>query len=239
MSSAANKARLLPVSFPHAASWLSVTPSEVHGLHLNPSQSLSGGLAWTFPMVLAAHCALRLSWSLLAIMLLPAKGVVMWFLATIDYMMSLQCPVSELIWVPRWKRVAVTPNHSHTCSADLLVPNWVLGKSAAFDLSVTSPLNPTINLEASVTTGAAARNTEQRKHCSNNAKCDELAYVCVPLVVESYGAWGKEAISQLVLRLATCSSKAKSMVVTELYGHLTLCEQMPLPSFVIVYILVM
>ena len=110
MSSAANKARLLPVSFPHAASWLSVTPSEVLGLHLNPSQSLSGGLAWTFPMVLAAHCALRLSWSLLAIMLLPAKGVVMWFLATIDYMMSLQCPVCV---------VAVTPNHSHTCSADL------------------------------------------------------------------------------------------------------------------------
>ena len=73
-----------------------------------------------------------------------------------------------------------------------------------------------------MTTGAAARNTEQRKHCSNNAKCDELAYVCAPLVVELYGAWGKEAISQLVLRLATCSSKAKSMVLTELYGHLNL-----------------
>ena len=56
----------------------------------------------------------------------------------------------------------VTPNHSHTCPADLLVPNWVLGKPAAFNLSVTSPLNPTIILEASVTTGAAARTTEQR-----------------------------------------------------------------------------
>ena len=62
----------------------------------------------------------------------------------------------------------VTPNHSHTRPAVLLVPNWVLGKSAAFDLSVTSPLNPTIILEASVTTGAAARTTEQRKHCSND-----------------------------------------------------------------------
>ena len=47
----------------------------------------------------------------------------------------------------------VTPNHSHTHPAGLLVPNWVLGKPAAFDLSVTSPLNPI--LEASVTTGAA------------------------------------------------------------------------------------
>ena len=45
--------------------------------------------------------------------------------------------------------------HSHTCPADLLVPNWVLAKPAAFDLSVTSPLNPTTLLEASVTTGVA------------------------------------------------------------------------------------
>ena len=116
-------------------------------------------------------------------------------------------------------------NHSHTRPADLLVPNWVLGKAAAFDLSVTSPLNPTSLLEASVTTGVAALTTELRKHSSNDTKCKELDWVCVPLVVESYGAWGKEAlesISQLASRLATCSSKTKSVVLTELYGRLNL-----------------
>eukprot|EP00731_Ephydatia_muelleri_P023348 Em0015g931a len=116
-------------------------------------------------------------------------------------------------------------NHSHTRPADLLVPNWVLGKPAAFDLSVTSPLNPTTLLEASVTTGVAALTTELRKHSSNDTKCKELDWVYVPLVVESYGAWGKEAlesISQLASRLATCSSKAKSVVLTELYGRLNL-----------------
>eukprot|EP00731_Ephydatia_muelleri_P025603 Em0017g686a len=44
-------------------------------------------------------------------------------------------------------------------------------------------------------------------------------------MVESYGAWGKEAlesISQLASRLATCSSKAKSVVLTELYRRLNL-----------------
>ena len=45
----------------------------------------------------------------------------------------------------------VTPNHSRTRPADLLVPNLVLGKPVAFDLSVTSPLNPPIILEESVT----------------------------------------------------------------------------------------
>eukprot|EP00731_Ephydatia_muelleri_P019402 Em0012g227a len=116
-------------------------------------------------------------------------------------------------------------NHSHTRPADLLVPNWVLGKPAAFDLSVTSLLNLTTLLEVSVTTGVAALTTELRKHSSNDTKCKELDWVCVQLVVELYGAWGKEAlesISQLASRLASCSSKANSVVLTELYGRLNL-----------------
>ena len=56
--------------------------------------------------------------------------------------------------------------------------------------------NPTILLEVSVTTGIAER-TEQRKHCSNDGKCNDLGWVCVPLVVESYGAWGKEALESI------------------------------------------
>ena len=44
----------------------------------------------------------------------------------------------------------VTSNHSHTHPADLLVPNWVLGKQVAFDLLVTPPHNPTVHLEVSV-----------------------------------------------------------------------------------------
>ena len=39
-------------------------------------------------------------------------------------------------------------NHSHSCSADILVPNWSVGKPAAFDLSVSSSLNSKFFLEA-------------------------------------------------------------------------------------------
>ena len=42
----------------------------------------------------------------------------------------------------------LSKDHSHTSPADILVPNWSLGKPAAFDLSVTSPLNFNILLEA-------------------------------------------------------------------------------------------
>ena len=31
---------------------------------------------------------------------------------------------------------------SHSWPADILVPNWMIGKPAAFDLTVVSPLNP-------------------------------------------------------------------------------------------------
>ena len=42
-SSATDRARLLSVSFPHAASWVSVIPSEGLGLHLQPSEFQLGG----------------------------------------------------------------------------------------------------------------------------------------------------------------------------------------------------
>ena len=44
----------------------------------------------------------------------------------------------------------------HTRTADVLVPNWVLGKPAAFDLSVTSMLNTQVFQQAYVTAGSAA-----------------------------------------------------------------------------------
>ena len=56
-------------------------------------------------------------------------------------------------------------------------------------------------------------------------KCSELGWLCIPLVVESYGAWGKEAMesfSSLASRLAITSSRPKSAVLSELYGRLNL-----------------
>ena len=44
-------------------------------------------------------------------------------------------------------------------------------------------------------------------------------------MVETYGAWGKEALeafSMLASRLATSSSRPKSVVLSELYGRLNL-----------------
>ncbi|KAL5509138.1 hypothetical protein EMCRGX_G004448 [Ephydatia muelleri] len=109
----------------------------------------------------------------------------------------------------------LTPDHSHSRPADVLISNWALEKTAACDISVTSPL---IMSEAGITAGAAAQATE---HEANDVKCSELGWLCIPLVVESYGAWGKEAMesfSSLASRLAITSSRPKSAILSELGG---------------------
>ena len=93
-----------------------------------------------------------------------------------------------------------------TRPADVLVPDWMLGKPAAFDITITSPLNPSTFTEGSVTAGSAALAAEQRKHNANDEKCSELGWKCFPLAVESYGCWDTEArqhLARLASRLAT------------------------------------
>ena len=77
-----------------------------------------------------------------------------------------------LAWVHVWSGAGYTNSQSRP--ADILVPNWDLGKPAAFDLSVTSTLHPSVLLEASMTAGSAALVAESRKHKYNDKKYEEL-----------------------------------------------------------------
>ena len=81
----------------------------------------------------------------------------------------------------------------HTRPADVLAVNWMLGKYAAFDFAITSPLTSNNLPEAFVTAGSAAFVTEVRKHQANDKKCAELGWISIPRVIETYGCWGTEA----------------------------------------------
>ena len=59
---------------------------------------------------------------------------------------------------------------SNSRPADFLVPNWTLGKPAAFDLTVVSPLNSNTLIDAGATSGSAAGKAEVRKHNANDPK---------------------------------------------------------------------
>ena len=58
--------------------------------------------------------------------------------------------------------------------ADILVPNWMIRKPAAFDLTVVSPLHSTTLNEAGARSGTAAGKAEVHKHNANDAKCTGL-----------------------------------------------------------------
>ncbi|KAL5499608.1 hypothetical protein EMCRGX_G011059 [Ephydatia muelleri] len=84
-----------------------------------------------------------------------------------------------------------------TWPADVLVPNWDLGKPAAFDLTVTSPLNSILK---------------------------RVGY-CILLAVETYGCWGAEArvhLSRLASCLAARLNITKSQATFMLYSRLNL-----------------
>ena len=116
----------------------------------------------------------------------------------------------------------LTPDLSHTWPADVLVLNWERGKHTALDITVTSPLIPSILTAASLPEGAAAEE-------ANNPKCSELGWVCILLAVETYGNWRREAqstFSCLVSHLAitTSSPKVQCHPPTSSHSHARVSE---------------
>ena len=83
--------------------------------------------------------------------------------------------------------------HDHTRPADVLIAGWDRGKHVALDITVASSLCPAILLEASHHSGAAANGAELRKLNANSSKCTELGWTCIPVAVETFGHWGREA----------------------------------------------
>ena len=88
--------------------------------------------------------------------------------------MSFRSSAIERIW---GDSLGLGADKRHSRPADILVQNWIIGKPAAFDLTVTSPLNPTIVIEAGATSGSAAMVAEVRKHL---VKCSKLGWISTP-----------------------------------------------------------
>ena len=74
----------------------------------------------------------------------------------------------------------LTTDHSHTRPADLVMMNWA------------SLLNTLALMGMSA--GYVALAAEKWKQVTNDAKCCELGWQCVPLVTVLYDAWGREAV---------------------------------------------
>ena len=117
----------------------------------------------------------------------------------------------------------LTSTKDRTQPADVLVPNWSLSRSAAFDLKVINPLNSNFLLGASMTSGYTAELGEQDKHAKYDIPCTARGWVCVPLVVEVFGGWGseaQEALSRVAKKLAIRTSRFWPEVLASIYCRL-------------------
>ena len=162
LSSLADKARLLSISSPHASAWLSVTPSEGLGLHLDPPvfqiavkwwlglDTSEGSQCTLCPGVLdhLGHHAVTCKYG----------GDVVSRHNKIRDILVETCRRAH-IGVQVEVGNNLTHDHNKTRPADILLSNWFLGKPAALDVSITSPLNPLTLLEAGVLAKSAAQVT--------------------------------------------------------------------------------
>ena len=220
----ANNARLLSASAPHASSWLLVVPSVELGLHLDPHEFCVGIMWWLgvdisrgLPCPLCPNTALD---PLGHHAVTCKKGG-----DAVPRHNRLRDVFVDFCHQAHLAGSTLTPDGSQSHPDDVLVRDWIAGRFAAFDFTVSSPLSITSLDQACTTSGSPAQAAEARKLWANDPKCSELGCVCVPLAVETYGNWGKEAkdtFSCLATWLAISSHKSKSSHVLELYSKLNL-----------------
>ena len=223
-SSPANRARLLSVSSRHASSWLAVIPSKGLNLSLEPEEFQAAIKWWlgieTSPQVHCPYCRDHQLDPLGHHAMTSKRGCDVVHHNALRDVFAQFCHRAWLGGVGHGSG----SDSSHSRPADILVPNWLNGKPAAFDLTVVSPLNSKTLNEAGATGGSAAGNAEACKHTANDQKCRELGWVCVPLAVKTYGCWGEEAqcsVSRLATRLALQLQCSKSTAITNFTRGLT------------------
>ena len=217
-SSPANKAGLFSASAPHASSWLSVVPTLGLGLPLDPAKFQIVVMWWlgmNSSIQSCAHSAQISLWILLDIMQYHADMV---------GMLSSDTIACKKIFAEFCHHLSVRVEVGQGLSRvqsnyDVLVNAWERTKPQAFDVTVASPLTPATLHDV------AAYTAECQKHSSNDPMCQELGWVCIPLAVESYENWGKEAQNTFT-RLASIHSISlhcpKAKVLTENYGWLNI-----------------
>ena len=223
----ANKARLLAESVPQAHAWLRTVPSPGLGLALEPDE-IHILLKWWLGLPL---CNLEETCPYCSSQLDPLGHHALTCRYAGDVVTRHNC-IRDCI-ADFCRRAHLSPLMEQGCGigpakersrpADILIPNWSLSRSAAFEIKVIHPLNNSLISDAGQTSGASAAVGEQEKLENNALGCVERGWICVPLVVEAYGGWGitaREALSRIARRLAIHSHSSNSETLNAMYCRL-------------------
>ena len=77
--------------------------------------------------------------------------------------------------------------------------------------------------ESCRSSGAASTAAETRKLLTNGPKCQELGWTCIPLAVETFCNWGKEAhltFSRLASHLTISLFSPKPSILADVYSRM-------------------
>ena len=226
-ASTVDKARLLAISAPQAHAWLRAQPSPKLGLDLLPNE-VQALVKWGLGLPVftdadaCSHCSQTLDIHEHHALICHAGGDVVTRYNHLRDSFADFCRRACL--APELERgCGLTSTKDKTRPADVLVPNWSLSRSAAFDLKVINPLNSNFLFGVSMTSGYTAELGEKDKHSNNDIPCTERGWVCVPLVVEVFGGWGneaQEALSRVAKKLAIRTSCFWPEVLASMYCRL-------------------
>ena len=95
---------------------------------------------------------------------------------------------------------------------DIYLPSWSAGEQSALDVTITSPMQPSLISDAERRCGLALTNAEDRKYEQYAQKCAEIGIQFVPFAFDSFGGFSDLALSENRLNLemiSTMSSPTK------------------------------
>ena len=96
-----------------------------------------------------------------------------------------------------WREVPSLIPNSHSCPANVYLPNWKRGCPAALDFSVISTLQQATIEGAAITKGHALLVGEVKKLSAYTDACQEVGDSFIPMVFETFGGQSTTAVSTI------------------------------------------
>ena len=126
---------------------------------------------------------------------------------------------------PRREVPSLVPDSSSR-PADIFVPSWSLGRPAAMDVTVISPLQQLTVSQSATVRGHALLFAEERKNIVHFEECQRVGVFFQPLAMETLGGWSQKAVSVIHTighHLASRRGLDPSEVSRHLFQRLSVC----------------
>ena len=186
------KARLISLTLPQSGAWLSTPPIPSLGFHLQPND-FRAALKYRIGVLLyiderkCPYCQNgRLDKLGDHTLSCHGRGDMISRHDRVRDRIFAACSIANLSPVCELKNL-IPDNNSRP--KDIYLPSWSAGQPSALDVTITSPLQPSLISDAAMRCGFALTNAEDRKYEQYAQKRVEIGIPFVPLLFEFFGGF--------------------------------------------------